>query len=879
MTGINTKYPNTFNEYDVFYFAFLATLVFIFSEILLYSQNLKGLRGIAHFIYLAVAKLAFINYFLIFSHTCLLGQKNYQDNFRSYLQVSEKVQNVLFSRYKLIGFALLIGVMLNIPFFLGLQFNNQVLIVLSLLLSIAVFLFILKKVFKHGINYLGVVVLAEKPGFLLPLKESNLIIASKSWLLKILIALALILLLIKAKILLMLFIAITLSAMIFGSILIAAYSFGYFISVVRAFIMGYQIEEFRVASLKVFFETNLKSLFTALSPVALVVMVSLVLFSFFPKKIGVLSHPEYNYSVLDQDGLPLLIESSFHNINIPVSINAHPGSLKKYLLMQEDRSFERQNSWFPGRSNWHGISFAMFYRFLSGGGGSNLNAQIIKNLAFVRGTPQDLQRKFYESIVSFQLSMAYTESEIFNLYTDVVSFAGGNGHRGIMAASYNIFGMPVNALNPLEVLYLVQTLKRGQSMMTKNGPIHYTQTLNNKGLIKETLIMHAERWRSQGLITRKELAALKYSDLRFVNRPITRTNVAATSRLFLESEIRRPYLSGITFQSTISTTNQMAMKNAIREFETRFKRFNREGGLYSAAVVVEVKTGKILAHHGGNGVIDLTSFGEGNPVSSLIKPFIIMELLESGLGSEEIKLFDGQISSRQTPRNSRNSYTNQYVGIDEILAKSLNAPLRNIDKITNPESIYVSLEKRITGAMDIPSDNSIKISDMTAEAVYNYPMGSRRMTLLHLTQMYQALFNNGIMIPLHALESAYSPYTLSTEFYQPEKRQIYKQETSSTVKNALRFAMQPGGTANNLTRLLPATQVFYIKTGTSHGAEHGYTALSDGKILVITWVSYGEENNGILSFNTSKTIPFGSGSRSAGVLASLIYNQIGMNLH
>ena len=86
--------------------------------------------------------------------------------------------------------------------------------------------------------------------------------------------------------------------------------------------------------------------------------------------------------------------------------------------------------------------------------------------------------------------------------------------------------------------------------------------------------------------------------------------------------------------------------------------------------------------------------------------------------------------------------------------------------------------------------------------------------------------------------------------------------------------MQPGGTGTSIKRLLPEGKVFYAKTGTSDKAIHGYTVLSDGNILIVAWVSYGQNNNGRLEFNTAQEIPFGSGAKSAGLLAGMIYKHL-----
>lgn len=76
--------------------------------------------------------------------------------------------------------------------------------------------------------------------------------------------------------------------------------------------------------------------------------------------------------------------------------------------------------------------------------------------------------------------------------------------------------------------------------------------------------------------------------------------------------------------------------------------------------------------------------------------------------------------------------------------------------------------------------------------------------------------------------------------------------------------MQGGGTGTHFKNLLPKDITFYAKTGTSDKAKHGYTVLSDGETLIVTYISYGIVDHNYLKLG-QYPIPFESGGRSAGV--------------
>lgn len=64
-----------------------------------------------------------------------------------------------------------------------------------------------------------------------------------------------------------------------------------------------------------------------------------------------------------------------------------------------------------------------FTDFFFGGGGSNLNMQLIKNSANV--ISQDVQRKIAESLAAYQLSVQTSDTAIITAYLNEVSMAGG----------------------------------------------------------------------------------------------------------------------------------------------------------------------------------------------------------------------------------------------------------------------------------------------------------------------------------------------------------------------------------------------------------------------------------------------------------------------
>lgn len=873
MSYINSSYGNIYSESDVLYFGFITSILFIFIEILFFSQKIPFVSGLAHFSYLALSKLSAIIYFFAIAHVHQLKNVKYTENLPSYIHLNKNEKSIIYSPKRVILITYLLGLVLYLPFHLGTQFlQNNIAVVTILILFSTISYFVLKKFLSTGFNYLGVVMLAESPNNLC---ENEKVIGKKTNE-KIILSVAIIFILFAIFKVKLFFAVAFIALLVFLSYLIVhtlLYFIGLGFSIIR---VKYNKLEPQVVSdniIKRYLLTTLKAVGKASIPMIGFIFCVLVLFSFYPKKF-IVNDDNYVQSVFAPDATPLYIEHTDGNGCIPVSYEQIPEFFLKCLYAQEDRYFTRQKGFLPNISNWHGLSLAALYRFRTGGGGSNINMQLIKNSANVFS--KDVQRKIAESLASYQLSTQNTNNDIVTAYLNEVSMNGGINQSGLSQASLYTFGMSITEINPLEMMYLVTTLKRSSTFKTINGTIiSYKDAAGYEELIRETLLNRAKSWHEHGLISKNEFNSLHGLRLRFINEKFG-NKCNATTNQFFSKHMKASNTVLHSYETNITNSNQQNIGNAVKKFESKFFKIkNIEGcNLYSAALVIDIKTGNIIGHYGGEGVTDLTQFNNGNPIGSIIKPFLLLELLESGFIFEDVKLFDGPIKGKKTPNNSSGYYSNKYVGINEILGKSLNAPMVNIREIADPISMFKSVEKQFV-TMGISNDIFLDLHNpqKNIELELNYPLGSRNMTIYDVAQAYQTLFNGGKYIQLAVFSSAYNTLSGEKEAINHKKLQIYSQENSDKITNALRYSMQNEGTGMALRTLLPNNKHFYAKTGTSDKARHGYTVLSDGDTLIVTYVAYGRKEGEHLSLGVIP-IPFESGGKSAGVLAALIYSEI-----
>lgn len=885
MFKINTLFKQSiYKVSSLVFFGVFSCLVFLSFELLAFIQSVTFVTTATLIVLLIGAKLSYLLFYFGIIHIELLKNKSYTDSFKK-LNFNKLEEKLISNQLLLIIAVMIIATLLNYPLYSGFQFGrNNWIIGIKLIIVVTFFLVILKAIFAKGFNYIGVFMINEnrsqeissikfiKPKskkvaryFLVTVSSGLLFLDFKSFVFFVLNAFI---------------------VCLFSFIIITGfYTIGSLYSSV-----------FKKTSLSVELNWNILtkmfSSFLLLVFLPLIIMLSVFsVITIFPKEnTNLKNYTNYQKSVIDEKGNLLYFQNNRYNPSIAVSNAQLPPFFIKALLIKEDRKLFHQHNLLPNLTNWHGISLKSLYSGLFFGS-SNINQQLLKNLAFKK-FPQELQRKISEIGISYSMSKSSTPEEIINHYINVVSFNGGAGHSGVLKASYHTFGRSISSINELEMLYLLFTLHRGATFkLNENKYIPYTEAFFHADEVKQRLLVYASNWYKDKLITKREFKKLKSQKLNFREpilqvfknkdgaetekynlRPYKCGNSIATNTFFLKS-INEGKETNLTYVSTIGLDMQSKIEKAVEKFNSKFSSLTtkEDSELYLATLIVDVKTGSIIGHHGGDANVDLTNFGSGRPVASSIKPIVLLELLEQGY---KVNLYDGVINGRRTPKNHLKRYSNTYLDEIEILKYSANAPMRNIDKLTNPINLFKDVEKRLQ-KMGIPADAAINLNDksLNLHNTINYPIGSRRMTLLSIAQMYQMIFNKGEYIELSAFNEAFNPYDLKTTILKKERALIYEEENISIITNALKRVLEKGGTGYSFSKYLPKDIQFMAKTGTSSNYKDGITVISDGKTLVVSYVSYGKEENGQLKLGRSK-IPHKSGGKSAGVLGALIFNEL-----
>lgn len=842
-----------YNEADVLYFGSIGIIFLISMEILCHIQDVKMANSAGNIAYLLLDKFAYILYFLTFEEIVMIRSNKPQlvEAIDKYLVTNRMEKRLVLSMGKMVALAYVLGLLLSLPCFLGLQWmRSNMTLITAFIIVLGVALYVMKRFFAEGWNLIGTVIFAN--AFSMPINGWALagsrsrrpvfigLIATGALLAAFGIAFP------KQLLMFLLILNIAVFSAAFG--IVVCYLLAWCVGLIVVGIAGGDTVMPAPTECFAYLGWVLTSLFRAVAVPVVVVTLAFMVITCFPKEFD-FDNVVKNSAVVDTNGDWLYIDAEQQgHYYAPLRYDELPEFFKKALVNQEDRGFFHQHDLLPNRSNWNGISLSV----LKGRGGSNLNSQLVKNITFLDadGFPRDLARKIVDMIGGYMLSVEKTPEEIMEAYVNIASFHGSMGYRGLNAASLFAFGRPVNKLNKTQQLYLVNTLPRSVYVKGERDRIAYYSVQNDStGMVKKVLLNKAERWCDEGLISRKELNTLKREKLEFTNCRYV-SDIPLTTRVRMEKKLAQPgrHLSYITLN------NEQALTRAYNELR-KSNYFRKNGSeLEVACIVVDVHNGHIIAHF-NSGMIDYAKYRDGFPIGSLGKPFIVVQMLEMG-ASPNLTLFDGPEKGRKTPKNANHGWSKKEVTITEALSKSLNAPFVNICDIMEPRPLFINTEKSYK-AMGIRSEQSHR--DLCSDT-YNYPIGtSRQMYLTEIAQIYQVLMADGVCYPLREHEK--DDTIVPVRIYHPENVAVVKQALSQTVVN---------GTMKAHRNSLPNGRTYYAKTGTSTRQQYGFGVLSDGDLLVVSFASYGRFHDGNMKLGVE---PLYGGS-TAGLMSVLAYKEI-----
>ncbi|MGC1584957.1 MAG: penicillin-binding protein 1C [Rhodomicrobium sp.] len=428
-------------------------------------------------------------------------------------------------------------------------------------------------------------------------------------------------------------------------------------------------------------------------------------------------------------------------------------------------------------------------------GGSTLTKQVARLL---RGSPtHSIPAKFQQIADALRLETTLSKREILSLYLKLAPY-GGN-LEGVRAASLAYFGKEPRRLSIAEAALLVAI---PQSPETRRLDAKDSLDRGYRALIE-----------GRNRVIRRAAVA------HVITQADARTAIAqAAPRGRLEFPALAPHLSerliaAIPDRPVIQTTIDGKLQEAAEQL-TRRNAQSLGGKISIAALIVNNRTGEVLAHVGSAGYFDETRLGAIDMTvairspGSALKPFIYGLAFEDGLAHPETLIEDRPVRfDSYAPANFDNTFHGT-VTVRTALQQSFNVPAVKVLNEVSP----VKLAARFRDAgMPFAVPRNLTVA-----------LGGVGLSLENLAGLYLALARGGSVIPIR-----YQKDNLGPLWNAADAPVLLQPAAAWYVTDILRGAPVPASAT-------PGAIAF--KTGTSYGFRDAWAAGFDGEYTIAVWI-------------------------------------------
>ncbi|MFM9839717.1 MAG: penicillin-binding protein 1C [Cyclobacteriaceae bacterium] len=522
-----------------------------------------------------------------------------------------------------------------------------------------------------------------------------------------------------------------------------------------------------------------------------------------------------------------------------------PDKFKEAIVLYEDKRFYNHLGVDPisiGRAIKQNISAG---KIISGG--STLSMQVIRLAR--KNKSRTVFEKLIEVILATRLEFRYTKKEILALYASHAPF-GGNV-VGIEAACWRYFARPPDELSWAEAA-LLAVLPNNPSL------IHLGK---NRIRLKEKRDRLLTRLSQDGKFDSLALDLARAEPV--PENPIALPRMAThlLDRASKEGKAQQKIIS------TIDGSLQQRVQQILNDHHQRL----RANQIFNAAtIVVEVKTGNVLAYIGNveagrenHEQVDVANAPRST--GSILKPFLFAAMLDDGkMLSKTLQPDIPIIINGFAPKNFSNEHDGA-VPADKALIRSLNIPAVEELRDFRYEKFYELLKNIGVTTLNNPSDHY----------GLSLILGGAEGTLWDITGVYASMartLNNYFTHPGKDRydKSDFHPLRYSVTSYQLLETGNWKPETTNSVSasswlsassiyltfDALKELYRPGEETG--WKYFSSSKKIAWKTGTSHGLRDGWAVGVNAEYAVGVWVGNadGEGRPGLTGTETAAPILF-----------------------
>lgn len=529
---------------------------------------------------------------------------------------------------------------------------------------------------------------------------------------------------------------------------------------------------------------------------------------------------EVSTKIFDKNGR-ILYEIYADQNRTPVALTSIPQHVVNATIAIEDRDFYKHLGFSP-RAMLRSMKEIIIYKRIQGG--STITQQLMKSALL---TPDvNLVRKAKELILAFWAEQLYSKDQILEMYFNQVPYGGTAW--GIEAAAQMYFKKSVTKLTLAQSAILAGL---------PAAPSEYSPFGNHpeKAYIRQREVLR--RMEEDGMITKDEHAQALNEQLVFATPRITIR--APHFVMYIKEQLEKLYgtrmveRGGLRVTTSLDLSIQEKIETIVSTHINSLTNLQVGNG---AALVVNPKTGEIIAMVGSRDYFDTTRDGNVNITTSMqqpgsaIKVVMYAAALENGMTAASL-IDDSPIAFPQigAPLYTPVNYDGKFHGLVPLrlaLGNSYNIPaVKTLAKIGIPAMMEMAQKMGIQSWKD-PSRYGLSLT-----------LGGGEVTMLEMANVYATLGNSGKHVALMPILTV-ADYTgkVIDEFKIDKGSQAVTPEISWIMTNMLSDNSARSQAFGYNSSLVIPDKTVAVKTGTTNEKRDNWTAGYTPSYASVVWV-------------------------------------------
>lgn len=482
------------------------------------------------------------------------------------------------------------------------------------------------------------------------------------------------------------------------------------------------------------------------------------------------------------------------------------------------------------------IARAIWVNIMSGGysqGASTITQQVVKNALLTQN--KTMVRKIEEIILAVRLTQTYSKDDILNTYLNESPYGGTI--YGVEEASETYFGLSAKNVDLAQAAYLAAL---------PQAPTYYSPYGNHRSDLDARKDLVLTQMKDAGYITDDQYQQAKQEIVTF--KPQGDTGIKAPHFVFyileyLENTYGVDAVSsgGLRVVTTLDYDLQQKIEQIVsKDTPDMLKQFNASN---AGAVVLDPKTGQILAMIGSKGYFDTSIDGQVNTATALrqpgssFKPIVYAAALQKGYTPDTV-VFDVQtqfstacspsdIANDVPPCYSPQNYDGSFKGpmtFRDALAQSENIPaIKVLYLVGIPTALQQAQTMGITSLGD-PDQYGLTLV-----------LGGGEVSLLEMAGAYGIFADDGIRNPTTGILQVQDGAENILESYQSKSSRVMDAQIARQISDMLSDNQARIPEFGVDSPLNFASTSVAVKTGTTNDSRDAWVIGYSSSVVVATW--------------------------------------------